>query len=240
MGICMRAIRESWSLCGFNWEVNYVWAPRWPGLGGLGLWSGKGGKVSGGGGNSGILPSLLKKISINVWHLLVDQSSLVSFYKQKKEKAGITLFLFFDNFLSRAIVVRMAFDNLCVIFPRRGVTGGGWEFGILAPLHQITPHTAWPALFWALFLLIYISSLMPPHLFLFSFSINFPGSLQIATNVQIWQMQTKCKKIWAKNEGGGVGLSVIPFCVLASYVWVRFPRFCRLPTRADGHSTLAG
>ena len=127
--------------------------------------------------------------------------------------------------------MRMAFDNLCVIFPRRGVTGGGWEFGILAPLHQITPHTAWAALFWALFLLIYISSLMPPHLFLFSFSINFPGSLQIATNVQIWQMQTKCKKIWAKNEGGGVGLSVIPFCVLASYVWVRFPRFCRLPTR---------
>ena len=139
-------------------------------------------------------PHYSKKISINVWHLLVDQSSLVSFFKQKKEKAGITLFLFFDNFLSRAIVVRMAFDNLCVIFPRRGVTGGGWEFGILAPLHQITPHTAWPALFWALFLLIYISSLMPPHLFLFSFSINFPGSLQIATNVQIWQMQTKCKK----------------------------------------------
>ena len=55
----------------------------------------------------------------------------------------------------------MAFDNLCVIFPRRGVTGGGWEFGILAPLHQITPHTAWAALFWALFLLIYISTLMP-------------------------------------------------------------------------------
>ena len=236
MGICMRAIRESWSLCGFNWEVNYVWAPRWPGLGGLGLWSGKGGKVSGGGGNSGILPSLLKKISINVWHLLVDQSSLVSFYKQKKEKEKSYYFDFLTISFLEQLLCGWHLITCVWFFPGEGsrVVAGNSE------LHQITPHTAWAALFWALFLLIYISSLMPPHLFLFSFSINFPGSLQIATNVQIWQMQTKCKKIWAKNEGGGVGLSVIPFCVLASYVWVRFPRFCRLPTRADGHSTLAG
>ena len=67
MGICMRALRDSWSLCGFNWEVNYVWAPRWR-LGGLGLWSAKGEKVAlGGAGNFRILPSLLKKVSINAF-----------------------------------------------------------------------------------------------------------------------------------------------------------------------------
>ena len=65
-----------------------------------------------------------------------------------------------------------------------------WEFGILAPLHQITPHTARATLFWALFLPIYISSLMPPHLFLFSFYHQFlwvPTNCHKCPNLAIMQ-----------------------------------------------------